>query len=231
MADAELKTVKIECDECGGGYRNHEVVAKYELSGGNEDVGMYWHSAYEICKCRGCDSVRFRRSTSNSDDYDYETGEPDVTVRIYPEFRPNARQAHDMDGLPQRVEAIYHETIKAFNAGALTLAGGGLRAIVEAVCIEQKVTGKNLQQRIDQLALDGLLAKTQADLLHEERYIGNTALHEIERPAQRDIEDGLQIVESLLNTIYIAPLKAARLKQQRLKKAGMNHGESSSDSD
>jgi hypothetical protein len=100
-----------------------------------------------------------------------------------------------------------------------TLAGGGLRAIVEAVCLDQKVTGKNLQDRIDQLAASGLLAKTQADLLHEERYIGNTALHEIEAPGRSDIEDGLQIVESLLNTIYIAPIKAERLKKKRLKKS------------
>ena len=183
-----------------------------------EGPDISWNSIYQICKCRGCDTVRFRRESSNSEEIDWETGQSMSSVSIYPEFKPTNRNPLEMDGLPDRVEHIYRETIKALNAGAFTLAGGGLRAIVEAVCIHQKVQGKNLQQRIDHLASGGLLAKTQADLLHEERYIGNSALHEIAQPAQRDLEDGLQIVESLLSTIYIAPMKAERLKRQRLKK-------------
>ncbi len=90
------------------------------------------------------------------------------------------------------------------NAGALILTGGGLRAIVEAICIDQNVTEGNLQARIDDLVSRGLLARPQAELLHEERYkryIGNEALHEVSLPAKGDIEDGLFIVEGLLNTI------------------------------
>lgn len=113
------------------------------------------------------------------------------------------------------MDRIYTETIIAFNAGALTLAGGGLRAIVEAICIDRKVSGHNLQMKIDDLAAKGLLAKPQADLLHEERYIGNAALHEILPPAKQEIEDGLVIVEGLINTIYVLPLRAQRLREKR----------------
>lgn len=215
MEDQNRQKVKIECGECGGGSRNHEVVASHEESENNEYLGTWQSQIYQICKCCGCDTVRFRREIRSSENLDF-MGEPEPSVSTYPELNPTARRPHCMEGLPDRVNGIYRETIAALNAGALTLAGGGLRAIVEAVCIDQRVDGKSLQQRIDELAVNGLLAKSQADLLHEERYIGNTALHEIERPAQRDIEDGLQIVESLLNTIYIAPMKAVRLKGRRL---------------
>jgi hypothetical protein len=112
------------------------------------------------------------------------------------------------------VSRIYSETVIAFNAGALTLAGGGLRAIVEAICIEKKVAG-NLRQKIDDLVAKGLLAKPQADLLHEERYIGNAALHEILPPGKQEVEDGLAIVEGLMNTVYVLPLRAARLRKKR----------------
>jgi hypothetical protein len=43
-----------------------------------------------------------------------------------------------------RGRSIYTETIQAFNLGAPTLAEAGLRAIVEALCIHQGVSG-NLQ--------------------------------------------------------------------------------------
>ncbi len=128
------------------------------------------------------------------------------------------RQPIETRDLPESMGHIYSETIIASNAGALTLAGGGLRAIVEAICIDRKVSGQDLQKKIDDLVAKGLLAKPQADLLHEERYIGNAALHEILPPAKQEIEDGLVIVEGLMNTIYILPLRAERLHEKRQKR-------------
>ena len=86
---------------------------------------------------------------------------------------------------------------------------------MEAICIDRKVSGQDLQKKIDDLVSKGLLEKPQADLLHEERYIGNAALHEILPPAKQEIEDGLVIVEGLMNTIYILPLRAERLREKR----------------
>ena len=110
---------------------------------------------------------------------------------------------------------MYMETIKCFNAGAFTLAGGGLRAIVEAICQDRQVTGKDLATKIEALVKQGYLVQAQADLLHEERYIGNFALHEMKTPTKEDLEDGLKIIEGLMNTIYVLPLHAARLKDKR----------------
>jgi hypothetical protein len=95
------------------------------------------------------------------------------------------------------------------------MAGGGLRAIVEAICKDRQVTGKNLETKIDELVKQGYLVKAQADLLHEERYIGNSALHEMKTPTKDDLEDGLKIVEGLMNTIYLLPFRAERLKSKR----------------
>jgi len=103
----------------------------------------------------------------------------------------------------------------ALNANIRTLAGAGLRATVEAICLDNKIKDGNLRNKIDELANRNLLTAAQAELLHEERYLGNAALHEMETPPIQDIEDGLQIVEGLINTIYILPSKAKRLKERR----------------
>ncbi|TWW11529.1 hypothetical protein E3A20_04650 [Planctomyces bekefii] len=114
---------------------------------------------------------------------------------------------------------MYEETLAALDAAALTLAGGGLRATVEAICRNQGITNGTLEKKIDSLVQKQLLTSSQAELLHEERYIGNAALHEMTTPSAVDVEDGLQIVEGLINTIYILPEKAKRLKKVREKAA------------
>ena len=89
---------------------------------------------------------------------------------------------------------------------------------MEAICIGRKVSGQDLQKKIDDFVAKGFLAKPQADLLHEERYIGNAALHGILPPVKQEIEDELVIVEGLMNTIYILPLQAERLREKRQKR-------------
>ncbi len=207
------KAVKIKCPECGGGSRNHKILAEIDRPW-NTPWGCGGDS-YQICECVGCETVRFRNESWCSEDIDPQTGNVQTTVKVYPEHITRGRSQTDPSYFPENVARIYLETLKAYRAGSLILAGGGLRAIVEAICIDRNLVAGNLQKKIDKLAEEGLLAKPQADFLHEERYIGNAALHEVEPPAGRDIEDGLDIVEALLSTIYTLPQKAQRLKEQR----------------
>lgn len=209
------KTEKVICNRCGG-LRNHQVVGEhvesFEAAGGDITV---WKN-YQIVKCMGCEIVRFRQSETCSEAIDEETGQlEEYEIQVFPELPQPRRRAVDHNHFPDDVAKMYAETILAFNAGANTLTGGGLRATVEAICKDQKVAGGNLKDRIDNLVSKGVLAKAQADFLHEERYIGNDALHEMKTPTDQDIEDGLKIVEGMLNTIYVLPSHAARLKGKR----------------
>jgi len=164
----------------------------------------------------GCDSIRFRISETNSEGGDPETDERIVYEHgLFPDDARGRRESEDSSKFPDDVAKMYLETIKCFNAGALTLAGGGLRAIVEAICKDRKVTGKDLAVKIGELVNQGYLVKAQADLPHEERYIGNFALHEMKTPTKEDLEDGLKIVEGLMNTIYVLPVRAERLRSRR----------------
>ena len=47
---------------------------------------------------------------------------------------------------------MYKETVDALNANIRTLAGGGLRATVEAICLDNKIEERNLEKKIDELA-------------------------------------------------------------------------------
>lgn len=212
----KTKTVKVQCDQCGKGQRNHVVLAEHTETFQDPDgVTKVWESS-QIVKCMGCDLVRFRRSSTFSEWMDPITGMcEEYDIEVYPTTLANKYKAKNHASFSEDVSKMYIETIKCLNAGANTLAGGGLRATVEAICRDQKVPGKNLEERINALVQNGVLAKAQADFLHEERYLGNLALHEMKTPSINDLEDGLQIVEGLLATLYILPLHATRLKTKR----------------
>jgi hypothetical protein len=172
----------------------------------------------------GCGSIRYRRYSISGDNLDeYNEPEP-YNISVFPcdSSDTSLRTALDFGEdnsskplVPDAVNKMYRETVSALNVGARTLAGGGLRATVEAICITQGITNGNLQNKIGELDKQNFLTKAQADLLHEERYIGNAALHELATPSKADIEDGLQIVEGLMNTIYVLPAKASRLRGRR----------------
>ena len=211
----EGQQVLIPCQNCGGSRRNHLVLKERLHSWDIEEAGICGSSVYQICKCAGCDDIRFRVESSNSEDIDYRSGEPEVTESVFPETSESSRIPIETVGLPEAIGRIYKETVITFNAGALILAGGGLRAIVEALCQDKNVPGGNLQDKIDNLVSQGFLAAPQAELLHEERYLGNAALHEIVAPSKLDVRDGFDIIDTLLTTIYILPEKARRLRLKR----------------
>jgi hypothetical protein len=194
------------CARCRG-YRKHDVLREFvdpwdEFDGAGEDT-------YQICRCRGCEAVHFHRFTQ-------VFGEQGTrNIAVYPPVEKRSVRHFDDAPLPVKVKQIYRETVRAYDAGLKILAGGGLRSIVEAICEDRAVKGKNLEGRIDQLVASKLLAEPQAKFLHEERYLGNVALHELEPPTAQELELGLEIVEGLLRTIYILPLKAQELEAAR----------------
>lgn len=250
MPDAEGKipdkkfdkeTIWVTCSSCGHKHRNHRVLheqAKHFVDdpySGAEIMREY----HRLVECMGCETIKYVISTLDLQCYDEFEGPQEGNFKVYPDAPGSAERrlavignddATDEKGnplIPEAVWKMYGETIDAVNANIRTLAGGGLRAVVEAICLDKKIANPNLQEKIEELANQGLLTKTQAELLHEERYLGNAALHEMATPSAQDIEDGLGIIEGLINTIYILPSKAARLKKRRQVKARPRRGKSS----
>jgi hypothetical protein len=146
----------------------------------------------------GMQTIRYVTSTISSETPD-NIPPSENDLKVYPEI-PGANQQRLLaisqndatadDGellIPVSVWKIYKEAIDALNANIRTLAGVGLRATVEAVCLNNNIRDGTLETKIDELAKHNLLTAAQAELLHEERYLGNAALHELETPPAQDI--------------------------------------------
>lgn len=228
----KTETIWVICASCGHQYRNHRVLFEKVKTYVDEPYGGMPTSIeyHRFVECMGCESMKYVTSSRDPqavDPYDAE----ETNFKVYPDApgtaarRAPAIAAEDARGkdaselIPKAVWKMYNETLDALNAGIKTLAAGGLRATVEAICLDSKITLGSLQKKIDELAKQNLLTAAQAELLHEERYLGNAALHELATPSIHSLEDGLGIVEGLINTIYILPHKARRLRARREKDA------------
>ena len=179
---AEEDTTKwITCARCGHANRRHRILyEKTVLALEDDDPVNEHHSSSE---CMGCESIKYvvSRSDWTGDDLPWKAQETDF--KVYPDA-PGSNQERlpainqqvwatdNEEGflIPVPVWKMYKETIDALNAKIRTLAGGGLRATVEAICLDNQITRGTLENKIDELAERKLLTTGQAQLLHEALY-------------------------------------------------------------
>jgi len=149
--------------------------------------------------------------------------------RVYPLRNNDAINARPFHNVPPKLRRIYSELVDCLNNDSPTLCAAGLRALVEGICAQQGITDgpvqarakgggtqtlrkDNLEGRISGLQEKGLLTQTSAQTLHEHRYLGNSAVHELARPATDELKLAVEIVEHALEQLYELPEKAAELQ-------------------
>lgn len=206
------KVCKIVCGRCNN-TTNHSVYSSIEIPWGNEDIQGV--DRYEIIQCSGCDSISFQKVSSDSDDFEQDDDGNLIRtekVEIYPNRLMGRVVLEDTYLLPERVCLIYKETYLALCTKLKILACVGVRALIEAVCLEKEAKGKKLQIRIDNLVTKGILTKINADILHKTRILGNAAAHDTKIASDSELNIAFDIIENLLKTVYIIPKKAEKLK-------------------
>lgn len=206
------KMREVVCKRCNN-TTNHKVCRSVISSWGNEDI--QGEDKYEIIRCLGCDGISFRIGSSNSEDF-HEDDDGNYFHQEYEEIYPNRLMGRvalkDIYSLPDKVRTIYTETHAALCTRLKILAGVGIRALIEAVCSEENTKGGNLEIKIDDLIKKEVLTKKNAEILHKTRLLGNAAAHEVKAPSDSELDVAFDIVENLLETVYIIPKKAERLK-------------------
>lgn len=211
-AKQKLLTRKIVCMECNR-QTSHDILHTEEFSDFSEDSGIHWGASYHTVRCRGCDTISFAEVSWNSEDEDDE-GQPIRTTTLYPS-RAVRKPIEGFYYLPNKVRSVYKETLAALSNKAPILAAIGIRAVVEAVCADKDSSKVNLEKKIDLLVKKGHLASSQADFLHLQRFMGNSAAHEIEAPDREELDAALDIAESLLKTLYVLPMLAQDMKKSQ----------------
>jgi len=204
--------MKLPCTKCAG-KTIHKVLVSVDVQGEEADGGwsIQWCDDYQIVECGGCKIKSFRNVSSNSEDYyqisetEWEHGELE---NLYPSRIEGRKTLENEEHyLPSTVRGIYKETIQALSNNSPVLAGIGLRALIETICKEKNAEGKNLLLKIDDLVSKQILTPTGSTILHKIRTLGNDAAHEVKPHSEKQLGLAMDVVEHVLNDVYILPKK------------------------
>jgi len=202
----------VDCRKCNSNTR-HEIVAA-----ASQKVNEWFadeRETWAVIRCLGCLTYAF---LFRHDDFDQVEEDFDgelihaVKLQVYPSVIKNHRPLHPIHHVPQLIRTIYQQTLTALSQHANVLASIGLRATIEAVCNHLEISGTNLQRRIDFLFKAGYVSNGDKKRLHAIRFLGNDAAHEIKQPKTHEIRIALEIVEHLLNTVFILESRAKGLE-------------------
>lgn len=208
--------VSVACAGCNRTTK-HTVVFSVDLTHKFDGGDITEEESYQIVQCRGCEITSFRLSRVSSEDF-HITGDNELVYdernEVYPPRAAGRPRLADAHLLPYQVQYIYEETHKALCSEMRVLAAIGTRALVEAVCAEEGATSGNLEKKIDNLVDLGVLTKDGADILHQVQYMGNAAAHEVKRYDVETLGTAFDVVENLLQNVYILPAAASRLRRR-----------------
>lgn len=199
---------KIMCKRCQQ-ETWHTVLNETNTGWDDEESGLRERSTYFTLQCAGCENVCLLIHYYFSEDVDPKTGDPKLQVSIHPSpYRGDREPINGLYHVPKDAKTVYEETLKAFNSGMMILAAVGIRTIVEAVAIEQKITAKGIKTKIDRMVEKKIITPDGAKLLTLVKDIGNLATHEIKKHHHDDLSLCIDIIEGVFRGLYIHPKEA-----------------------
>jgi len=206
------KTKWILCHDCG---KKTEHMVLSQVSNVDGDVNVTAWTDYYFTQCNGCKSVTLLKEFRFSEYYSPNpyTGENelDVEISLYPSRLQGRKEMTDLFSIPHGIGIIYSETLQAIINNQNILAGIGIRVIVEGVCNDKSSTGRNLKEKINDLANKGFITHDSATILHNLRFMGNRSAHEIKSHGSKELNIAFDIINILLQNVYVMPKKAVEI--------------------
>ena len=204
-----LKHSKDYCPSCCQ-ITNHANLFNKKNVALDDDI-FHWEENFEVIECLGCENIQFRKRYSSEDMIrEDENG----SYEWYEEskYYPRNLLYHKILGsiylLPDKIRIVYIETIEALKNNCYILSSVGLRAIIEAICLEQKISGKNLEIKTNNLVKNKLITENDGNRLHSIRFLGNDSVHQMEVPSEEKLRVALDIIEHMIKNLYLINIKA-----------------------
>ena len=177
-------------------------------------IGIIERIGYRFWICSGC-------KTGTLEEYyifdilsdELENDESMWDKKYYPARNEFQIELKEFKQLATKLTVIYKETLGAYNNKLETLCALGIRSLLEGICEDKQIAGKNLKEKINNMV--AILPSNIVTNLHSIRFLGNEAAHELSAPSTDDLRLAIELCEDLLNYIYELDYKAQRLNTSR----------------
>lgn len=189
--------LEIECISCGNKCL-HEKLSGVQEENVNLDVDVYVWDDFALYQCTKCHKIRFVHQYRDSMETNYK-----VSDLSWAFLYPMERVSLGIDlKIPSQLRSLHTEARKALREKMFVLTGVAVRSMIECVCADKDIDGRNLQVKIDKLEENGLINKPAKRVLNNLRFMGNRAAHRFESHSETELELALSIAEHLIDYIY-----------------------------
>ncbi|MBI4777044.1 MAG: DUF4145 domain-containing protein [Deltaproteobacteria bacterium] len=200
------KRTKAYCNNCLG-ERNHEILFVEKTHSWNDKYDVGGDNKYEMLKCGGCDSVILRHTSSFSE-------EPEPTVSFYPPamFRKEPPWVSEMVGKSARfARMLLREIYVGVQNEMKMITTMGVRALMEYVMIDSVGDQGTFSNNLSKFEKEGFISANQRVILDAVLEAGHATIHRAYEPSGEDLATCIDIAESVLQSVYVHPEKAAEL--------------------
>lgn len=201
MKKGKRKTIKSYCRRCLSN-TNQLILFERTDSTDNDEYGIHFSYTYFVLSCAGCETISYRTDHDDIDNVD-ERGDYYTDTKLFPHTIRNHKTLKQHYYLPKKIRTLYIESLQCISINSKIMAAAAFRAIIEGVCEEEKVKGRDLETKIKNLTTLGLISIHDAKRLHSIRFMGNDAVHRLESVDEKKILLVLQIIEHLLLSLYL----------------------------
>ena len=205
---------RLYCNRCHN-ETNHVLKGEHSRRYYEEDEHgrpMFWEDlVFRFWICAGCDEGTLEEAYTMSSMVD-EEGSQVYSFTYYPDRTAQQLQIKRFKEIPSKLFKLYSEAVRAYNNTLYILCSAGLRALIEGICVDKNVKGGTLEKKID--GLTSILPENIVKNLHNFRFMGNRALHELAPPNQKDLSLAIEVSEDLMNFIYELDYKTSKLNSR-----------------
>jgi Domain of unknown function (DUF4145) len=171
-----------------------------------EYMGEVWfRDTYEMLQCGGCEVVCLRHT------YDWsEDPEPEVTYYPPPVSRAKPPWRNK---LPSTLRTLLSELYAALHADSRRLALMGARTVLDMVLLEKVGDAGSFQHKLLLLEKRGYVGQRSREILAAALDAGSAATHRGYLPKMTDLQAVMDIMENVLQAVYVLEGAAAELRK------------------
>lgn len=216
--------LKSPCNSCHS-ETLHDILFEKKDRGSDEiDEGfsIQWGVTWRVIQCRGCESVSMKRAVWNSEDYD-EQGRPHIEntyfpPRIFRDFPAWLQNDYFTQTCPSEVRKLMKELYVALQNDCHAASTMLMRAVFEHTMIDNTGDKGSFKKNLNKFEELGFISKKHAEVVDSMLEAGHASIHRAYIPKKSDIITLVDILENVLEVIYVHVPKADELKKRIPKK-------------
>lgn len=206
--------IRLHCNYCLG-ERWHTTLYKITKEHVEEydEPGNVYHEICEYClaECNGCESISLHTEW-------WCSGQSEKLISQWPP-KMSRRQPKWLADLffteniynPYKREFL-NEIYVSLKNDNLRLAVLGIRALLEQIMVESVEDQGTFGENLAKFEADGYISKAQKEAIAPVIEAGHVSMHRGYKPSKEEVEVIMDVVENVIESIYITKKKASGLK-------------------